>query len=160
MIARRGARIIPGTPLVGYRRRPVTVNLPGSWRLSVPGSFTETWDEQGTYCAGEPPRTLWVSTFNYRDTDGTLVAAEKLLTPPEADGGEVVTLLDDAPRQQIGRAFLKKMTEHGKIHWELAGESAIPGSLATCTIAFDDERDREWAISTWRGLTYGPPGGS
>jgi hypothetical protein len=160
VIARRGARIIPGTPLIGYRRRPVTVNLPGSWRLSVPGSFTETWDEQGTYCAGEPPRTLWVSTFNYRDTDGTLVAAEKLLTPPEADGGEVVTLLDDAPRQQIGRAFLKKMTENGKIHWELAGESAIPGSLATCTIAFDDERDREWAISTWRGLTYGPPGGS
>jgi hypothetical protein len=160
VIARRGARVVPGTPLVGYRRHPVTINLPGGWRISVPGSFTGSWDADGTYCAGEPPRMLWVTTFTYRDDDGSLVAAEKLLTPPEDDDGVPVDLGEGAPVNQVGRAFLKQLDEGGKPHWELAGESATPGSLATCTIAFEDEGDREWAISTWRGLSFGPQGGS
>jgi hypothetical protein len=160
VIARRGARVVPGTPLIGYRRRPVTVNLPGGWRISIPGSFTESWDEEGTYCAAEPPRTLWCSSFTYRDKDGSLVAAEQLLTPPGTESGERIELTGPAAARQVGRAYLNRLQEGGKIHWELAGESAVPGSLATCTIAFDDARDREWAISTWRGLTYGAPGGS
>jgi hypothetical protein len=162
VLARRGARVIPGTPLIGYRRRPVTVNLPGGWRIAVPGGFTETWDSDGTYCAGESPRTVWVTTFHYRDPDGTLVAAEKLLSPPVLDAGERIELCPPGSvpsGRQVGRAFLERLEENGQVHWELAGETATPGSLAICTIAFDDERDRDWAISTWRGLTYGPPGG-
>jgi hypothetical protein len=158
VLARRGARVLPGTPLVGYRRRPVTVVLPGGWRLSVPGGFTEAWDAEGTFAASEPPRQLWVTTFNYRDKDGSLVAAEKLLTAAANETGERIDLAAGAGH--VGRAFLKKMHEGGKYFWELAGESAAPGSLATCTITFDDDRDRDWAIATWRGLSYGAPGGS
>ncbi len=159
VIARRGARVLPGTPLVGYRRRAVTVVLPGLWRLSVPGSFGESWDAEGTYCAGEPPRTLWVTTFAYPDDeapDGTKLPAERLFSATEPDPGERIDL--PAAGALVGRAFLKKVDEGGKAHWELAGESAVPGRLATCTIAYDDERDRDWAIATWKSLAHGPGG--
>jgi hypothetical protein len=148
ILARRGARVVPGTPLVGYRRRTVTVNLPGGWRLPIPGSFTEGWDAEGNFVAGEPERSLRVAAFNYRDDDGSPVPAERLLSAVEAEGGEVVEhgIL-------AGRAVLRRSNEG----FELAGETAVDGALAVTTIRHASAADRDWALATWRGLSMGGP---
>jgi hypothetical protein len=151
VIARRGARVVPGTPLVGYRRRTVYVNLPGGWRITIPGSFSESFDAEGTFCAGEPPRAMYVSSFTYRDKGGQLVPAAELLSPPDAGAGERV---EHATGAQLGRAVVKSV-DGG---FELEGEAAVAGSLASVTIAFADARDRDWAIATFRTLQYGAQG--
>jgi hypothetical protein len=134
----------------------VTVQLPGGWRISVPGGFSESWDAEGTYCAGQPPRTLWVTTLSFRDEQGSALERDKLLGATDGEPGE---RFEHEAGGLRGRAVLRRVEGSGGTNWELAAESALPGSLASCTIAFDDAADREWALATWRGLVGPPPGG-
>jgi hypothetical protein len=150
LVGRRAARVKPGTPLIGYRRRPVIVALPGGWKIGLPGSFAESWDTEGTFLAGEPPRTLWVSTMAFRDDDGQPLPAERLFQTGIDERGERIEHTKGPLR---GRAFVRRVAGPGGGHFELAGESAVPGALASCTISFEDPADRAWAIATWQGLT-------
>jgi hypothetical protein len=154
LIARRAGKIPPTVPLVGYRRSPVSVQLPGAWTVIVPGGFVESWDEQGTFCAGEPPRTLWATTFTFPDEGGAPVPAARLLHDDDEPGGE---RLEHTAGALVGRAVLRQIAAQGATspgHFELAAESAVPGSIASLTIAYDDARDRDWAIATWKALTH------
>lgn len=49
---------------------------------------------------------------------------------------------------------MHRVDRTGRSYWEVAGEVAVPGSLAVVKIAIDREADREWALSVWRGLSY------
>lgn len=64
-IARR-AREATDAPLIGYRRRNVTVTVPGGWEITLPGSLAETWDsEQGTWLAWEEGREVHFSSYRF-----------------------------------------------------------------------------------------------
>jgi hypothetical protein len=56
----------PGPEGVGYRRRVVTVSLPGDWEVEVPGYFHDAVeDEGGTLVYWLEPRTLRASTLSF-----------------------------------------------------------------------------------------------
>jgi hypothetical protein len=48
----------PTGPLIGYRRRNVRVRLGNGWSISVPGSFAESREGDGTYCAWGDGKTV------------------------------------------------------------------------------------------------------
>jgi hypothetical protein len=155
-VARRAAKV-KRRPLVGYRRRPVKVDLPARWSVTVPGSFAEEWEDyHTTWSAWDRARSVWVTTYTFLKQDGTPPSAEETLAKSHDRGGE---RLDHRDGKLLGRAFLEHVErgeedEGERSYWQLTGHSAVPGSLAGFTICYTDPADRQWAIDTWHTLRH------
>jgi hypothetical protein len=144
----RAARV-PDGPLVGYRRRPVTVHLCDGWSIEVPGEMAEEWVEGGRWSAWAGGRTVWFSAFSMQKPDGGKPTAEECLarlTPPDGEP------LEHRGERVVGRAGLGPYEEDGEEMWKLGARSAVEGAAALCNIFFHDPADRDWAVATWHSL--------
>jgi hypothetical protein len=145
----------PAHPEIGYRRRSVRVRLPGDWSIDIPGSCAETFEDRGRqFCAWDPPRTIWFSSYSFGEVGGRPPAAEELLLRVETGDGEP---LEHRGARVVGRAVIGRASENGHSYWQLAGHSAVAGGIALATLCFDEESDRDWAISTWRSIDHPTP---
>jgi hypothetical protein len=158
VVARRAAQA-PDGPRIGYRRLPVTVSLGGGWKITVPGAFAESWDEDGIWVGWDGRRTVRCKTYALRSADGGLPAAEDLLDMSvrhwDTEGCEP---LPDHERGPVrGRAIWGPHDEDGRSMWKLNAFSATAGQVALCNCYFDDPADRDWAVATWHSLTHPGP---
>jgi len=137
---------------IGYRRRDVSVwSLPGEWWITVPGTFAEEWEDDKTWLAYDATRTVRLSSISISSPDGPAPADGLVADSTGQEEGEVITQREG---RTVGRASIKKKVEVGKNSWILHGKCAVAGSLAICTIYFEQASEREWAIRTWRSLGH------
>jgi len=136
-------------PLIGYRRRPVTI-LHEGWSLTVPGSFGErlTSDE---WWGGEARRSITLAAAPTEGTGGPM-PPDVFLAKVAADFGEEAISHRDGP--VIGKARLTTDSSSGVEIGVVEGYSAVVGSGAAIRIVFDDPSDWEWALGMWRSLQY------
>jgi hypothetical protein len=151
-VARRGAETPEGMR-IGYRRQPVRVRPTGGWWIEVPGSFAESWGQDGSWSAWEPPR--WVSFFSVSATDPRKPrsAEEMLASAPPLPEGE---RLEYRAEEVIGQAVLSHALEEGRSSWNLIARSAVPREMALCYVTYENPSDRQWALDTWHSLEHGP----
>lgn len=121
-------------PAIGYRRRPVRVSLPGGWSVRVPGEMATQLDDDGTWSASSPGRTVWMSSFRVGDPEAKPLSAEATL-PTRAREGEPFAI--EVPPGQAGRASRVSETDGTTVTLELA----VPNRLAVFTVALDDGDD-------------------
>ncbi len=134
-------------PLVGYRRRPVRVDLPGGWSLELPGEFAEEQEESGRYLAFDERHTLSFTAFRKEGT------AEALLAPDEVGVGarqhvgarvrSWVAVADGA--DEAGEPF-RKMTVRAA---RLDG-----GRMAMLSLVWPVDVDGAWAERIWLSLDH------
>jgi hypothetical protein len=152
-VARRAEKAKAGPP-IGYRRRPVRVEFPDRWSVTVPGSFAEAWENGGrTWSAWDGVCSLWVTTYTYLKEDGTPLGIEETLAQSRDRAGE---RLDYRGDRVIGRAFLDfvEKGEDEESYWRLCGRSAAAGHLAGFTICYTDPAYRQWAVDTWHTIQH------
>lgn len=140
------------SPKIGYRRRNVTVLLPGGWQIRLPGSFGDfKEDEDNTLLALDPPREVWFSAFHSTDPlseeQFKVVRAEIRATGPE--------YIRETESYIASAAVEQKTANSGELYFVLNSSNCCPGKRAVCTIVFRDPKDADWAVETWRSLT--PP---
>jgi hypothetical protein len=140
----------PAGPSIGYRRRPVRVELAGGWSIEIPGDMAEEWDE-GTWSAWDGRRTVWCTAFNFQRRAGDRPTAEETLEGMTLEAGE---RLEHRGEKIIGRASLGPHEEDSRSMWRLSARSAVAGSAVLCNVFFNDVADRDWAIQTWRSLQH------
>ncbi|HKQ71081.1 MAG TPA: hypothetical protein VJT73_17160 [Polyangiaceae bacterium] len=138
-----------GAPLIGYRRHPVRVALTAGWSLRLPGSFSEEWDENGTLCAWEGTRTIWFTSFQFDDSQEP--PSER---PPSSEVREAGEHFHRSDGALSSHAVLVRIKENGQSSFSLKTTTTLPSRRAICTICFDDECDRDWALETWKSLTH------
>jgi hypothetical protein len=136
------------TPLVGYRRYPITVTFSDGWQIKIPGSFAER-SEDGSWSAWDEERTIWVSTMEVKKKDGTPVEARELLEAMELPAGETFQHKDGSMQ---GKACLLEAEENGEKTFQLRGYTAIEGRVATCTICISSAAHSTWAVEQWKML--------
>jgi hypothetical protein len=136
-----------GTPLIGYRRRPVTIVHEG-WALDVPGSFTghRTSDE---WSGGEAGRNVTLAGTETAE-GGHPMSADRFLQQVASHLGRDAIEHDDGVVS--GRARLASDTSSGVEVATVEGFSAVRGRGAAIRIEIDDPQDWKWALDTWRGL--------
>ena len=142
------ARVDPNLPLIGYRRRPVTVVHEG-WQLPVPGSFSEQRTAE-EWKGGERGRQVTIAATPTQTADGRPMPAEQFLAEVAGDLGEGVLRHEDGGLR--GRAHVTTDTSSGVEVAVLEGFSAVAGSGAAIRVEFDDSDDWRWAIDLWRSL--------
>jgi len=143
----RGARR-PAT--IGYRRNLVRVSLTGGWTVRVPGHMSTEFDDEGTWSAFTPGRTIWMSSFRIGDADApTLTAAETL--PKRDPKGDPIEL-PDLPPELAYRAYTSTTNEG---HPQLTLQIAIPHRIAVFTIVHEDPHDLDWAKRTASSVRHG-----
>lgn len=134
-------------PTIGYRRRDVAVQLPGNWWITVPGSFSDFQpDENHNYCALDPPREVWVTSYTF---NGDLPALFKLQRDEILKKESV--LVHEA-ENYVAWAEIRKQADQGKEWFLLTSSNVGLGNRAVCTIVFMDTEDRDWAIGVWKSL--------
>lgn len=134
-------------PAMGYRRRDVTVQLPGNWWITVPGSFGDFQpDENHNYCALDPPREVWVTSYTFK---GDLPA---LLESQRDDIRKKESVLVHEAQNYVAWAEIKSQSNGGKEWFTLTSSNAGLGNRAVCTIVFMNPEDRDWAIRVWKSL--------
>jgi hypothetical protein len=135
------------TPAIGYRRRNVTVQLPGRWWITLPGSFSNFLPaENDALCAQDPPRAIWYS--GYRFADNAPQAFEHWRT-------ETLKMKKDILREEdgfIAEAQIAPQTENGHEYFALTSSNVCSSGRCICTIIFLKPEDREWAINVWKSL--------
>lgn len=132
---------------IGYRRRDVAVRLPGNWWITVPGSFGDFQpDENHNYCALDPPREIWVTSYTFK---GDLPA---LLESQRDEIRKKESVLVHEAQNYIAWAEINKKSDEGKEWFSLTSSNIGLGNRAVCTIVFVDPEDRNWAIGVWQSL--------
>jgi hypothetical protein len=152
-VRRRAAEIGPeaSVPLIGYRRRPVRVDLTDGWSIEVPGEMAEEWDEEGLWTARDAGRAVFFKSYSLSKDDGSQPEAREILDGLTLPDGR---RLEHQNEGVIGRAALTSPDGDDETGWQLIGHNAIDGGLAACNIMFGDPDEREWAIATWRSLGH------
>lgn len=145
----RAATAAPSVP-IGYRRRDVRVMLSGGWSVVVPGAFAEAWDERGTWSGWDAKRTVWFTSFSLQRETGAPTAEETLAGLPPLEGEVLRASAGDAI---YAATFARGADDEGALA-QLQGYAAAPGSAAVCTVCFDEEARREWAIAVWKSLRW------
>jgi hypothetical protein len=151
-IEARASESATAAPLVGFRRRNVRTRPFGQWSISVPGSFAENVDEDGTWSGWDESRTVWFSCISVSPRDGgPPPSAEKLasgIPNPESYP------LKHRTERTIARAVIKPGRQEDRSFWELSGETFAPGRIGVSTIRFDRPEDEPWALSVWRSIDH------
>jgi hypothetical protein len=142
----RAARTGAG-PLVGYRRRPVSIIHEG-WELEVPGAFAERRTED-EWWGGEAGRSITLAATETGTDSGPMAAADFLRQVAPHLGHDALTHEDG---ELIGRARLSTDASSGLEVGVLEGYSAVRGRGAAIRIVFDDSADWQWALEMWRSL--------
>jgi hypothetical protein len=142
------ARVDPAEPLIGYRRRPVTVVHEG-WSLPVPGTFSELRVD-GEWKGGDRGRQVTIAATRTQGPDGRPMPAERFLSEVAGDLGEGTLRHEDGGLR--GRARVTTDASSGVEVAVLEGFSAVTGSGAAIRVEFDDSDDWRWAIDLWRSL--------
>jgi hypothetical protein len=142
-----GGPVDEATPLVGYRRRPVTIIHEG-WALEVPGSFTgERTSEE--WSGGEAGRSVTLAGTETAE-GGHPMTAERFLQQVAGHLGRDAIEHDDGTVR--GRARLASDPSSGVEVATVEGFSAVRGRGAAIRIVIDDPQDWKWALDTWRAL--------
>ncbi len=140
---------VKGEPTIGYRRKCVTVALPGGWRMRIPGSFSDfESDRDNEQCALDPPREIWFTP--YRSTASSpREAFESMRKEMREDSAEHFFERDD----YIAKAKIsKKRRDTGEDYFVLNSSNACLGKRAVCTILFSQAEQKEWALEIWRSI--------
>lgn len=138
------ARAAPGTPLVGYRRYPMDVELSGGWSLELPGAFVGAWEDDGA---------------RYWATDGDRVVEFTSLCANTAQDSQ--QLLDIAPETHVVLERVSEETRCGRAEAYDEGDVHVVHGLMTAApeIAIltckGTQADEPWALATWRSLRNG-----
>jgi hypothetical protein len=149
-IQRRAADVTADTPLIGYRRRRVQVNLTGGWSLTIPGELAEEWESGGqTWSAWYGGRTVWFSSWSVQGQNGERPAEEIL---QEIELPEVAERYELREGRVCGRAVFMPRQEEGQAVWNLRAYSAVAGGFALCNVYVQGRDDLPWAIEIWKTL--------
>ena len=138
-----------GEPTIGYRRRDVTVTLPGGWSIRVPGSFSEfQLDDENDFFAVDPPREIWFTAYssNKASAGSAFRAMRKEVKKERPD--YLIENDDYLSRAAVSR----KRRDNGEEYLLLNSSNLGVGVRSVCTIVFSDPADKDWALETWRSL--------
>lgn len=142
---------------VGYRRRLLHRPLTGHWRVSLPGYFYDgEEDDGGTVVYWYGDRTVRGSSITVARRDGLVASAAEMVADPTAPENPHAEVIDERTSDPPGWATLEWKDDESGAYWELTGQTGAPNELCLMTIVFDDEGDRDWAVSTWRSVSRLP----
>jgi hypothetical protein len=147
LLEERARTIDPATPLIGYRRRPVTVIHEG-WALTVPGGYSErrSTDE---WSGGEGGRSVTLAAVR-TGADGRPMPPESFLRQVAGHLGS--DALEHRAGEVLGRARIGAADANGISLGVVEGYAATTGSGAAIRVEFDDPSDWQWALDQWRSL--------
>ncbi|MFL5681029.1 MAG: hypothetical protein ACJ77B_10560 [Chloroflexota bacterium] len=137
----------PDAPLVGYRRRPVSIVHRG-WTLTVPGSSRVRQTEEEAI-VGDGDREITIAAVDTTSESGALPAETFLSRVGGELGSDVLRHRDGGV---VGIARLAVDPSSVVEVAVLDGFSAVDGSGAAIRIVIHDPADWEWALDTWRAL--------
>jgi len=136
-------------PLIGYRRRDVLAALPAGFAVRLPGTFRSEMDEDGTWSATDGERAFHVlvrqapARGDIPGDAAPIVANLELEGEPFPHGAGRAALRQDVDEDTNTPLFV------------LSCAVAHDSYFARATITYIDEKDRDWALATWRSLA--PP---
>jgi hypothetical protein len=147
-VATRAAQVAEDRPLVGYRRRPVSIVHEG-WLLQVPGSFSErrTIEE---WSGSERGRRITLAGVTTATETGMPMSGDWFLARVASDLGTDVMHHHDG--ELVGKARITTDPGSGVEVAVLEGFSAVTGHGAAIRVEFEDAGDWRWAIDLWRSL--------
>ncbi|HOF88335.1 MAG TPA: hypothetical protein PLZ36_09575, partial [Armatimonadota bacterium] len=136
----------PAPAGIGYRRRLLAYELPGLWRITLPGYCYASVDANGEqYCFRHGGRDVTAFTMTMASRSENAASEERLLQNMKALSSE-----DELHKFQrgtlLGRAAVGR-TEEG---WSLLGYVAASNNMAVVYIACPDEDDVPWALGVWQ----------
>lgn len=132
---------------VGFKKRLMNRSMTGSWTTSIPGYFYFEMEDDGKiYVYWFNDLTIRGSSFTVEGNDGKPVSPKDLLMK-RPEHGEVIEYFED---HLEGWATIELNNEDENEFFILKGNMATINNLCSITICFENESDREWAISIWK----------
>jgi len=139
-----------GTPTIGYRRRSVTVTLPGRWSVKIPGSFSDCkLDEEGDFCTVDPPREIWFSVYDLKGGPSPAVFESRKRSMQAARNPDYVVERENYFAQAT---ISKKQLNTGEEYSVLNSFNLTLGGQLILTIVFPGPEQQDWAMETWRSI--------
>lgn len=120
--------------------RDCAVKIGGTFRRRV---------QDGDLCLFDRARTVWIAA--YRAREGDPIASVGELYRPDRKPDEEWERREDG---MFGRAYLNSESTPGQACWTLTSISASKRTIILMSFYFDDERELDWAVSTWHSLRF------
>lgn len=138
------------SPIIGYRRSNVTIQMPGNWWITLPGAFGNFLPEGEALLARDPPREIWYSGYRFADDPASSFAHWR---------SEMLQMAGDIVEEKqdyiASASIAAKTTENGEEYFALTSSNICGIGRSVVTVIFVQPEDREWAIGVWKSLA--PP---
>lgn len=135
---------------IGYRRHDVVYrDLPGGWHITVPGSMSLTFeDDGGTWMAFDESRSIRFSSMSITPGPGVPPPSieDMKQDPPRGASPRIEWTDGDA----AGAGFITQEEEEGHRYHALSGTTCCDWQIGFSTICFDSIEDRDWALRVWK----------
>ncbi len=130
---------------IGYRREAVTVELPGRWWITLPGSFSNFLLEDDAFHAQDPPRAIWFTPYGFKDPDASFAHWRTQLPAMKKDFVE-------EGEDFVRVAELREQHENGHKYYTLATANLGRNGRSIMTVVFETLAEKDWALEAWRSL--------
>lgn len=139
-----------GTPTIGYRRRGVTLTLPGRWCVKIPGSFSDCeLNEENDFYTVDPPREIWFSVYDLKGGRSVGVFESRKRSMVASRSADYVVEREDYFAQAC---ISTKQRNTGEEYFVLNSFNLTLGGELICTIVFSDPGEQDWALEAWRSI--------
>ncbi|MCR4315947.1 MAG: hypothetical protein NUW37_06295 [Planctomycetes bacterium] len=132
-------------PSIGYRRRDMSVLLPGGWKFDIEGLFAlELLEDRETLRAFDDTREVYVTIKYFGEGEAPA------LNIGDGDNPDDVVEIMEKDRTAFAKFSTQLLDKNGVT--ELHGTTACKGEVAISTLSFLNSDDRYWAERVFRSI--------
>jgi hypothetical protein len=130
---------------------PEILCVGGGWSMEIPGNFDRHEEEDGDYVFAGEGRTVRLALWDFSEkTHQEIVDLHReFIRDREADSQPILETLDLSEAGIVRMGFVVPESDEGRTYKVLYGYTVIGREVAHVALYFDDDRDREWAVTTW-----------
>lgn len=139
-----------------FEEEMIVSKIDQHWSIRISDLFYKIEKEDDTIVFTMKDKTVSMIIWKFEDMDKAKICAEikDVIFVRQEIKIDILEKLDLSDESMLRIGFITQESDEKKSYKVLNCSSIVDGESAMIAIYFDRDEDKDWAIETWKGITY------